>query len=214
MESTLLFSSTLSLSKSFISSTPLSQRLFSTACPGELVHFQLRRCEFSGVRSGPLVRGLGTVDPHWIRFQCPASSAPSFASGGGGSDGIDGNGGGGGEGDGDGAAEGGEGKSTAVAAGAEDDSALSSDVIVLHVGGMTCGGCAAKVKRILEGQPQVSSANVDLATETATVWPVSEAKVAPNWRKDLGEALAKHLTSCGFNSNLQDQGAVEEEIPS
>lgn len=44
---------------------------------------------------------------------------------------------------------------------------------------------------------------MDLATETATVWPVSEAKVAPNWRKDLGEALAKHLTSCGFNSNLQ-----------
>lgn len=74
------------------------------------------------------------MDPHWIRFQCAASSAPSFASGGGGSDGIDGNGGGGGEGDGDGAAEGGEGKSTAVAAGAEDDSALSSDVIVLHVG--------------------------------------------------------------------------------
>lgn len=138
MESTLLFSSTLSLSKSFISSTPLSQRLFSTACPGELVRFQLRRCEFSRVRSGPLVRGLGTVDPHWIRFQCAASSAPSFASGGGGSDGIDGNGGGGGGGggggEGDGAAEGGEGKSTAVAAGAEDDSALSSDVIVLHVG--------------------------------------------------------------------------------
>ncbi|CAI9765364.1 unnamed protein product [Fraxinus pennsylvanica] len=212
MQTTLLSSCTLSLSKAFISSTPLANRSFSTARPGELAHFQLRRCEFNRVRSGPLVRGLGTVDPRWTRFQCAASSAPSFASGGGGSDGIGGNGGGGG--DGDGAAEGGEGKSTVVAAGAEDDSALSSDVIVLHVGGMTCGGCAAKVKRILEAQLQVSSANVDLATETATIWPVSEAKVAPNWRKDLGEALAEHLTSCGFKCNLRDQGAVEGEIPS
>ncbi|KAL2476898.1 copper-transporting ATPase PAA1 [Forsythia ovata] len=213
MESTLLSSCTLYLSKSSIShSTPLtchSYRRFSTTRPGQLAHLQLRRCEFGRICSGPLVPGLGTVDPRSTRFQCAASSAPSFASGGGGSDRIDGNGGGG---DGDGAAEGGEGKSTAVAAGADDASALSSDVIVLHVGGMTCGGCAASVKRILESQPQVSSANVDLATETAIVWPVSEAKVAPNWRKDLGETLAKHLTSCGFKSDLRDQGAVEGEI--
>ncbi|KAL2460432.1 Cation transport ATPase [Abeliophyllum distichum] len=213
MESTLLSSSTLALSKSFISHstrcTGHSYRRFSTIRPGQLAHLQLRRCEFGRIRSGPLVPGLGTVDQRSTRFQCAASSAPSFASGGGGSDRIDGNGGGG---DGDGAAEGGEGKSTAVAAGADDASALSSDVIVLHVGGMTCGGCAASVKRILESQPQVSSANVDLATETAIVWPVSEVKVAPNWRKDLGETLAKHLTSCGFKSDLRDQGAVEGEI--
>jgi hypothetical protein len=54
-----------------------------------------------------------------------------------------------------------------------------------------------------DGQPQVSSASVNLATETAIVWPVSEAKVVPNWQKELGEALAKHLTSCGFMSNLR-----------
>lgn len=52
-------------------------------------------------------------------------------------------------------------------------------------------------------QPQVSSASVNLTTETAIVWPVSEAKVVPNWQKELGEALAKHLTSCGFTSNLR-----------
>ncbi|KAK6135438.1 hypothetical protein DH2020_030807 [Rehmannia glutinosa] len=51
--------------------------------------------------------------------------------------------------------------------------------------------------------PQVSSASVNLTTETAIVWPVSEAKVAPNWKKDIGEALAKHLTTCGFKSNLR-----------
>lgn len=52
-------------------------------------------------------------------------------------------------------------------------------------------------------QPQVSSASVNLTTETAIIWPASEAKVAPNWQKDVGEALAKHLTSCGFKSNLR-----------
>ncbi|XP_038681601.1 copper-transporting ATPase PAA1, chloroplastic isoform X2 [Tripterygium wilfordii] len=71
---------------------------------------------------------------------------------------------------------------------------------------MTCGGCAASVKKILENQPQVSSASVNLTTESAIVWPVSEAKVAPNWQQQLGESLAKHLTSCGFSSNLRDSG--------
>lgn len=52
-------------------------------------------------------------------------------------------------------------------------------------------------------QPQVSSASVNLTTETAIVWPVSEVKVAPNWQKDVGEVLAKHLTTCGFKSNLR-----------
>uniref|UniRef100_A0A1S4BU06 Copper-transporting ATPase PAA1, chloroplastic n=1 Tax=Nicotiana tabacum TaxID=4097 RepID=A0A1S4BU06_TOBAC len=85
-------------------------------------------------------------------------------------------------------------------------SALSSDVIILDVTGMTCGGCAASVKRILESQPQVSSATVNLTTETAIVWPVSDAKVVPNWQKQIGEALAKHLTTCGFTSNVRDSG--------
>ncbi|KAL6513889.1 copper-transporting ATPase PAA1 [Orobanche hederae] len=70
-------------------------------------------------------------------------------------------------------------------------------------GGMTCGGCTSSVKRILESQPQVSFASVNLTTETAIVWPVSEAKVASNWQKEVEEALVKHLTSCGFTSNLR-----------
>ncbi|MBA0766259.1 hypothetical protein Gotri_015318, partial [Gossypium trilobum] len=107
-------------------------------------------------------------------------------------------GGDGGEGTGDGDLK------AKLGAGAVDEpSALSPDIIILDVGGMTCGGCAASVKRILENQPQVSSASVNLTTETAIVWPVSEAKVVPNWQKELGEALARQLTSCGFNSNLR-----------
>ncbi|KAL4347145.1 hypothetical protein GQ457_17G004110 [Hibiscus cannabinus] len=95
-----------------------------------------------------------------------------------------------------------------VRAGAADD--LSSDAIFLNVGGMSCGGCVSSVKKILESQPQVSSASVDLTTATAVVCPVSEAKALPNWQKELGEALAKHLTTCGFQSNLRVAG--EEAI--
>lgn len=215
MESTLLSAgastmSIFSFSKSLSShSAPLIlylHRRLSTSHPTRLAHAQLRRFgELS--RTGP-----GSLCQRRDRLRFAARSAASFAAGGGGFGGIDGGAGGGGGGDG--SAEGGDAKPAAVAPGAADNPALSSDVIILDVGGMTCGGCAASVKRILESQPQVSSASVNLTTETAIVWPVSEAKVAPNWKKDIGEALAKHLTSCGFKSNLRDQGAIDGDIQS
>ncbi|XP_039173969.1 copper-transporting ATPase PAA1, chloroplastic-like [Eucalyptus grandis] len=52
-------------------------------------------------------------------------------------------------------------------------------------------GCAASVKRIWENQ--VSAARVNLTTETAIVWPVSEAKAIPNWQKELGTNTCKSL---------------------
>ncbi|XP_022895540.1 copper-transporting ATPase PAA1, chloroplastic [Olea europaea var. sylvestris] len=219
MESTLLsVSSTmsiLSLSKSLNShSTTLFTnfyRCFCTTRPSALARLKLRRClldrDFNRLGSCSLVRGLDSVDLCRSRLQCIGSSAASFASDGGGFGGIHGNGGGRGGG-GDGAAEGGESKPRSVVVGAGEASASSSDVIILDVGGMTCGGCAASVKRILESQPQVFSASVNLTTETAIVWPASEAKVTPSWQKDLGEALANHLTNCGFTSNLRDSRRV------
>ncbi|KAK4438188.1 Copper-transporting ATPase PAA1, chloroplastic [Sesamum alatum] len=217
MESTLLSvgastMSIFSLSKSLNAhSAPLMvylHRRLSTAHPTRLAHAQLRRCgDLSRTGPASLVKGPGSLGQRRDRLRFAARSAASFAAGGGGFGGVDGGAGGGGGGDG--AAEGGDAKPGAVAAGAADNAALGSDVIILDVGGMTCGGCAASVKRILESQPQVSSASVNLTTETAIVWPVSEAKVAPNWQKDIGEALAKHLTSCGFKSNLRDQGAID-----
>ncbi|XP_057428991.1 copper-transporting ATPase PAA1, chloroplastic-like isoform X2 [Lotus japonicus] len=77
------------------------------------------------------------------------------------------------------------------------------DAIVLHVGGMMCEGCADNVKKLLQSRPQVSSASVNLASEIAIVYPASEEKTAPDWQKQLGEALAEHLTNCGFSSSLQ-----------
>lgn len=65
--------------------------------------------------------------------------------------------------------------------------------------------CSSLASSVLFCQPQVSTASVNLATETAIVWPVSEAKVVPNWQKCIGETLAKHLTSCGFKSNLRGE---------
>ncbi|KAG5526011.1 hypothetical protein RHGRI_032335 [Rhododendron griersonianum] len=202
------------LHRHFSSTRPAHQRLRS-----QLVSLRLTRLltgEFQRSRAFNAVSCSSNSLRRLSRLDCVASSAASFASsagGGGGGGGIGGSDGGGGDGESDG----GEGKPDSVAVGAEEVSALSPD-------GMTCGGCAASVKRILENQastgyvmfslessilfwqPQVSAASVNLATETAIVWPVSEAKVVPNWQKCIGETLAKQLTSCGFKSNLRDSG--------
>ncbi|KAI5448427.1 copper-transporting ATPase PAA1, chloroplastic [Lathyrus oleraceus] len=83
---------------------------------------------------------------------------------------------------------------------------LHDDAIVLHVRGMMCEGCASSVKKILETQPEVLSATVNLASETALVSPLlSEEKHPPNWQKKLGETLAHHLTTCGFTTTLRGQ---------
>ncbi|KAH0768312.1 hypothetical protein KY285_004183 [Solanum tuberosum] len=177
----------------------------------QLARFHLRAVCNGEVR-GPnrfgsvsLSRSLAAANIRPVRkdLRSVSGSAASFAASGGGNDNPGGNGGGGG-GNGDGATDGGMENPSVVAETGEDISALSSDVIILDVTGMTCGGCASSVKRILESQPQVSSATVNLTTETAIVWPVSDAKVVPNWQKQLGEALAKHLSTCGFKSNVRD----------
>ncbi|KAM5562021.1 copper-transporting ATPase PAA1, chloroplastic [Rosa sericea] len=182
-------------------SQPLASRLIDRRLTCNYGGFQRQR----PLSSSTLRRSLCVVDPPTRRrLQCVASNHASFASGGG-NGGFGGESGGSG-GDGGGSSDGGDAKSKVVASGGDDVSAVSTDVIMLDVGGMTCGGCAASVKRILESQPQVSSASVNLTTEVAIVWPVSEAKLTPNWQKQLGETLAEHLTNCGFNSNIRDSG--------
>ncbi|RLN41961.1 copper-transporting ATPase PAA1, chloroplastic-like [Panicum miliaceum] len=138
-------------------------------------------------------------------------SAPSSSSGGGGGGGRLSAGGGGGGGGGDDSGAGAAAAAAAVAALGEDDSSdADADAIVLHVGGMTCGGCAAKVKRILENQPEVALATVDVEKAIAVVWTTPEAKATKDWQKQLGEKLANHLTTCGFQSHLPDEGEAEQ----
>ncbi|CAM0901542.1 unnamed protein product [Alopecurus aequalis] len=133
-------------------------------------------------------------------------SASSLASTGGGGGRGSGDGGGGGDGGGDGgrnrprASQG-----TVVAAG------QTADTIILDVGGMSCGGCAASVKRILESEPQVQSATVNLATEMALVWAVPEDRAVLDWKLRLGEKLATQLTTCGYKSSHRDSSKLSSQ---
>ncbi|KAH7656205.1 Cu(2+)-exporting ATPase protein [Dioscorea alata] len=75
--------------------------------------------------------------------------------------------------------------------------------LTLTVEGMMCDGCAASVKRILESQAPVSSANVSYSQGAAIIWASPEAKTGLNWQQEVGEKLAQHLTTCGFKSQLK-----------
>jgi copper chaperone CopZ len=61
--------------------------------------------------------------------------------------------------------------------------------VVLDVQGMKCGGCSAAVKRMLQQQPGVQAAAVNLLTETAAVQAAPGESAA-----QLGEACAALLT--------------------
>uniref|UniRef100_A0A0D3GTR0 HMA domain-containing protein n=1 Tax=Oryza barthii TaxID=65489 RepID=A0A0D3GTR0_9ORYZ len=89
---------------------------------------------------------------------------------------------------------------TAAAGGGGSD----SEAILLSVQGMMCDGCAASVKRILESQPEVTSATVDFKEAKAVVLTTAEVKAAEDWQKQCGEKLANHLGTCGFESRLQE----------
>ena len=65
----------------------------------------------------------------------------------------------------------------------------------------------------VNGQPQVSSASVNLTEKIATVWPAPEAKIEPNWHNKLGGALAEYLTNCGFKSSLRGGYSVSIQFP-
>src|SRR5207237_2990820 len=45
----------------------------------------------------------------------------------------------------------------------------SAETLTIGVGGMTCASCVSRVERALKKVPGVGSANVNLATEKATV---------------------------------------------
>ncbi|KAH9533788.1 hypothetical protein CY35_18G070500 [Sphagnum magellanicum] len=162
-----------------------------------------------------LLSAAGSVRP--CRCQCglPIASISSLLpDGAGGSSGRGGYmGGGGGSGDGGGGGDGFGFQSTEPQQIGEDPNSkaaaqFTEDVIILEVGGMSCGGCVSSVKRILESQPQVTAASVNLATETALVRVVSTSPDPIGWKKakgQLAEVLAKHLTSCGFKSTVREQ---------
>ena len=64
--------------------------------------------------------------------------------------------------------------------------------ITLSVGGMTCGGCAASVKRALENVAGVAEVSVDLAENCA--------KIAFNPTQTNEIALRQAIENAGFDA--------------
>ncbi|MCO5560472.1 hypothetical protein L7F22_014087 [Adiantum nelumboides] len=60
--------------------------------------------------------------------------------------------------------------------------------------------------------PHVLHASVNLATETAVVKVSLHSELTPTKNKlDVGEALAKHLSGCGFTSSVRDRSVEKGE---
>lgn len=82
--------------------------------------------------------------------------------------------------------------------------------VVLDVGGMSCGGCAASVKRVIESFEEVELANVNLSTETALV----ELQLQGDETEDGGDralqsferTLEEKLCKSGFESKVRGKG--------
>lgn len=75
----------------------------------------------------------------------------------------------------------------------------SSEVVLLDVEGMMCGGCVARVRSLLTSQESVDTAAVNMLTETAAIRFRPGGSV-----ESLSLELAAHLTNCGFPSKLRD----------
>ena len=78
-------------------------------------------------------------------------------------------------------------------------------VIILDVKGMTCGGCAAAVKRILESIGDVLSAEVNLQAETALVHVRGGARAPGEDGRRPGESVGERIASVLTNSGFESQ---------
>lgn len=92
-----------------------------------------------------------------------------------------------------------------VPAGEPLQEAVKSSSVLLDVGGMMCGACAARVRSILSADDRVESAVVNMLTETAAV------RLGPGGLEDgdagrVAEELAGRLTECGFPAKRRRSG--------
>ncbi|KAG2440429.1 hypothetical protein HYH02_010314 [Chlamydomonas schloesseri] len=183
----------------------------AVSCPGNNTSAQSKP-QHSAAWAQKFVRA--TVVATTLQFFAAASQAANASIGGGiGAGGGNGGGGGGGGGGGDGHSSMSHGGSPTVLGDiAEASSDLIEEVVLLDVGGMKCGGCVGHVKKILEEQPGVTSASVNLATETALVRVLvprgsksgGGGAAAGGALAALGEKLAQALTDAGFTSKRRD----------
>ena len=65
---------------------------------------------------------------------------------------------------------------------------VATDTMTLSIGGMTCASCVAHVQKALSKVPGVTEANVNLATEKATVTFVSGVAALPDFKAAVTDA--------------------------
>ncbi|GLI68631.1 hypothetical protein VaNZ11_013109 [Volvox africanus] len=176
-----------------------------------------------------------TVVATTAQFCVAASQAANANVGGGfGAGGGYGGFGGGGGGGGDGPSSMRPGSSANVLGDVAEGSDFVEEVVLLDVGGMRCGGCVSHVKKILEAQPGVTSASVNLTTETALVrvrLPRGEGAGGRGVRTGdsgggggggratpggalaaLGEKLAQALSAAGFPCKPRDPSTTSSSL--
>ncbi len=82
---------------------------------------------------------------------------------------------------------------------------LQTEQTKLKVGGMSCAACAATVERVLNRQPGVASAHVNLATESASV------SFDPS--RINREGLIRMIESTGYSVPREKADETEKEAP-
>ncbi|KNA04637.1 hypothetical protein SOVF_197800 [Spinacia oleracea] len=73
---------------------------------------------------------------------------------------------------------------------------------LLDVGGMMCGACVTRVKKLLSSDERVESAVVNMLTETAAV----RLKLEVSGGDFVAEELAQRLNECGFEAKKRSAG--------
>ncbi|HEY76119.1 MAG TPA: copper-translocating P-type ATPase [Thermoflexia bacterium] len=81
---------------------------------------------------------------------------------------------------------------------------VPTETVTLPIGGMTCASCVAHVEKALSKVPGVIEANVNLATEKATVTFVPGVAGLDDFKRAVAEAGYEVL-------EVPEEGAVEEE---
>ncbi len=98
-----------------------------------------------------------------------------------------------------------------VAAVQETGYEVPTETITLPIGGMTCASCAAHVEKALSKTPGVLEANVNLATERATVTFIPGVSGPADLKKAVAEAGYEVLEAPETRALLEEEGEDEAE---
>ncbi|CAL9039928.1 copper-transporting ATPase PAA2, chloroplastic-like [Musa acuminata AAA Group] len=91
----------------------------------------------------------------------------------------------------------------------QQEEQVKNSSVLLEVGGMMCGACAARVRSILSADDRVDSAAVNMLTETAAV----RLGTSGDEPERVAEELAERLAQCGFPSKRRRTGlGVQENV--